>query len=101
MGNWLAKINGVSTKIPICKMEDTHLQKAYWWACKRYTIYHNETCKEDYKNDETRHILYYKLREMELVANSKNLKLPTPPIELINRDKISFWKYRNMLQIVD
>jgi len=101
MGNWLANINGVSTKIPIYKMENTHLQKAYWWACKRYTIYHNETCKEDYKNDETRHILYYKLREMELVANSRDIKLTVPPIQLIKNDRNTYWKCRNMLSVVD
>lgn len=101
---WLARKNGKSVYIPIASrfsFPDQHLKKAYWWACKRYTSYHNICIRQhqfdadDYYRPDSlslatipkRDKLFRMLRELEYEATRRGIDLPTPDIRLIHNDK--------------
>lgn len=81
-----------SKAIPMKDMEDNHIVSCYWWACKRYTKYHNEYVHAKFENSSAYQNLYTKLRELELEACKRGLKLNIPDINLIKRDIKFYWK---------
>lgn len=85
MSNWATQTPEGVRYIPISRMNETHLKKAYWWAGQRYTKYHNEGLNGNEKNAKQRKTLWYKLREMETIASVKNIKLNIPN-QLIKND---------------